>query len=167
MKMTTSLAGINEEMYGYSVFNRLGSITNILDNGKTYSTSLQNNSAGQVTQLTYPSARVLPILHDNFGRLSSIGGTGAGGNGGGTVGYLGAINYNAAEQYKSFTLGNGVVETFGDDTNRLKLTTEQAAKGSTSLMNLTHSYSAQAGQMGTGTTAGNTGELMSISGTIN
>jgi YD repeat-containing protein len=47
------------------------------------------------------------------------------------------------------------------------MTSQTATKSSTTLMNLTYSYQASAGQNGAGTTAGNAGQLMSITGTIN
>jgi RHS repeat-associated protein len=77
------------------------------------------------------------------------------------------MSYNVAGQVTGLTLGNGVVESYGYDANRLQLTTQTATKGATSLMNLTYNYQATAGQMGAGSTAGNAGQLMSISGTIN
>jgi RHS repeat-associated protein len=77
------------------------------------------------------------------------------------------LSYNIAGQMTGLTLGNGVVESYGYDANRLQLTTQTATRGATSLMNLTYNYQATAGQMGQGSTAGNAGHLMSISGTIN
>jgi hypothetical protein len=67
------------------------------------------------------------------------------------------------------TLGNGVTEVFGYDANRMQLTSQTAGTASpyTNRMNLTYNYAASAGQMGSGSTAGNAGQLMSISGTIN
>jgi RHS repeat-associated protein len=66
----------------------------------------------------------------------------------------------------NFNLANGVNESYGYSADRRQLTSQTAVKGST-LMSLTYGYSATAGQMGASTTAGNTGQLVSISGTIN
>jgi len=62
----------------------------------------------------------------------------------------------------------GVTEQYGYDANRMQLTSQKAGTASpyTNRMDLTYSYSATPGQMGSGTTAGNTGQLVSISGTI-
>jgi RHS repeat-associated protein len=68
------------------------------------------------------------------------------------------------------TLGNAVAETFGYDANRLQLTSHVATKSggpAGGLMNVTYGYQASAEQMGAGSTAGNAGQLMAISGTIN
>src|SRR5262249_35898347 len=62
-------------------------------------------------------------------------------------------------------LGNGVVESYGYDANRMQLTSQTASKSGNQLMNLTYGYQAQAGQMGALTTTGNAGQLMSINNT--
>jgi hypothetical protein len=64
------------------------------------------------------------------------------------------------------SLGNGVTEGFGYDSQTLQLTsrTATAPGGATGgLMNLSFSYQATAGQLGVGTTAGTAGQLVSIS----
>jgi RHS repeat-associated protein len=159
--LSVTVGSFYQESYGYDLFNDPSSITDTID-GKSYTTSYQSNSAGQVTQITYPSTRILPIAYDNAGRLSSIGATQNN-----PTGYISGFAYNAAEMVTGFSLGNGVSESFGYDANRLQLTSQQATKGSTSLMNLTYSYAAQAGQTGVGTVAGNANEVMSVNGAIN
>jgi RHS repeat-associated protein len=134
-------------------------VTEVIDS-KSYSRSYQYNQRNQKTQVTYPSQRVLPISHDNAGRLSSIGG------GTGPT-YLSGVTYNAAEFATGLTLGNGVQETMTYDPTTLQLTGLQAVKGSSTLANLTYSYVAQPGQLGVGASGGNTGDLLSVSGTIN
>ena len=61
-------------------------------------------------------------------------------------------------------LGNGVTEQYGYDANRMQLISQKAGTASpyTNRMNLTYSYSASSGQMGSGSTAGNAGQLMAI-----
>src|SRR6185295_1656530 len=134
----------------------LGSVTHVID-GRSYVTSYQSNAANQLTQTTYPSGRVINLGHDNKGRITSVGS------------FLSSVTYNGIGQLTGTTLGNGVTETYGYDANRMQLTSQIATQsgGPTGgLMNLTYSYQASAGQMGSGSTAGNAGQLMSISGTI-
>lgn len=69
--------------------------------------------------------------------------------------YLSNIIYNAAGQVTGQTLGNGVVESYGYDANRLQLTSQTATNGATSLINLVYSYAASTGQNGANTTVGN------------
>ncbi|HWX43144.1 MAG TPA: RHS repeat-associated core domain-containing protein [Blastocatellia bacterium] len=156
--------GTFQESYSYDSVNRWSSVTDVID-GKSYVRSYQYNQASQVTQVTYPSQRVVPISYDSAGRLSSVGSTL-----GNPAGFISGMAYNTADQVSGFTLGNGVTEAFGYDSNRLQLTSQKATSpGGTSgnLMNLTYAYQASAGQMGTGTTAGDPGQLTGISGSIN
>ena len=80
--------------------------------------------------------------------------------------YVTSVGYNTASQVTSVALANGVNETYGYSADRLQLTSQTATKGAT-LMSLTYSYAASAGASGLGTTAGNGGQLMIISGTVN
>src|SRR5689334_18068932 len=74
--------------------------------------------------------------------------------------------YSIIGQLTGLALGNGVTESYTYSADRLQLTTQTASKGAISLMNLTYSYSASAGQNSSGSTVGNGGQVMSISGTI-
>ena len=44
--------------------------------------------------------------------------------------YLSGVSYNFAGQVTSLTLGNGVVESFGYDSQRMQMTSQTAVKGS-------------------------------------
>ena len=130
---------------------------------QTYTTSASYNEASQPKQLTYPSARAININYDSKGRLLSLPEGGSGPT------WLSNVTYNIAGQVTGSTLGNGVTEVLGYDTNRMQLTSQKAGTTSpyTNRMDLSYSYGATSGQMGSGSTAGNAGQLMSISGTIN
>jgi YD repeat-containing protein len=136
----------------------LSSVTRTIDS-VNYQTPYGLNSAGVRTQITYLSGRVVNLNCDSAGRISSM--TDAS-----SANYLSGISYNTAGQVTGQTLGNGVVEAYGYDTNRLQLTSQTATSGATSLINLTYSYAATAGQNGANTTARNGGQLMSLSVTI-
>jgi RHS repeat-associated protein len=80
------------------------------------------------------------------------------------------VSYDGIGRLSGITLGNGVTEGFGYDSNRMQLISQTATKNggpTNGLMNLTYGYDATAGQMGAGSTAGTAGQLISISGTIN
>ncbi len=144
------------ESYSYDSFKRAQSVTRTID-GRNYTTSYQFHTANQVTQMTYPSNRVLNIGHDSKGRTTSIGS------------YLSSVTYDGIGRVTATTLGNGVTQGYGYDANRMQLTSQTATKSggpANGLMNLTYGYNALAGQMGSGSTQGNTSQLMSISGTI-
>ncbi len=131
---------------------------------RTYTTSYSRNDASQATQLTYPSNRAINVSHDSIGRLSGLV---EGGNG---PTWLSSVTYNNIGQLTADALGNGVTEQYGYDANRMQLTSQKAGTSSpyTNRMDLTYSYSAASGQMGSGSTAGNAGQLMAITNsTIN
>ncbi|MEK6304510.1 MAG: RHS repeat-associated core domain-containing protein [Acidobacteriota bacterium] len=155
------------ETYAFDSFFRVSSVTRwILGQtysiNKTYTTSYEYNLGGQLSKMIYPSGLQVAVNHDDRGRMQSL--TYETGD---TFGYLTGMSYNTAGQVSGLTLGNGVVESYAYDANRLQMTSQTATKGATSLMNLTYNYQATAGQMGAGSTAGNANQLVTISGTIN
>jgi RHS repeat-associated protein len=156
-----------EERYTYDSQLRLSSTIRTIGS-RTYTTSYTSyNDANQLTQMTYPSGRVLGMGHDSIGRLSSISEPVSGGS---LIRYLHDVSYNLAGQVTGDLFGNGVTEVFGYDAARQQMTSQKAGTTSpyTNRMDLTYSYSASSGQMGTGSTAGNAGQLMTItSSTIN
>jgi RHS repeat-associated protein len=136
--------------------------------GQNYTTTYANDSFRKPISTTYPSGRTLSYnRQSNVIRLASISdqyGT-----------YLNNISYNAAGRAWQFYLGNGVINGFiydnaapGQTGNRLQVTqlvvtSPGGAPGN--LMTLNYNYQATAGQHGAGTTAGNNGQLMSVTGT--
>src|SRR5262249_6271105 len=90
-------------------------------------------------------------------------------DGGNGTNWLSGVTYNVTGQVTADSFGNGVTEQFGYDSHRMQLISQNAGTTSpyTNRMNLTYSYSATSGQMGSGSTAGNAGQLMTVSGTIN
>jgi RHS repeat-associated protein len=147
------------ESYGYDSFNRVSSVTHTID-GRGYGTSYQYNTIDQQTQMVYASGRVVNVNHDNSGRVSSLADQFS-------ANYVSGIGYNNATQVTGWTLGNGVVEGFTYDSQLLQMTSQSATRSGTTLLSLTYGYAANAGQNGTGSTAGNISKLMSANGTIN
>ncbi len=163
--LSVSVGSNYTESYSYNVGGgsgggdrlTLASTTYTIDS-RNYTVNYQYNNADQITQVGD-----IYYDYDLRGRLQGLKNVFG-------VAWMNNLTYNAAGQMTSDTLntsGTVVNETFGYDTNRLQLTSQTATRGATSLMNLTYSYSATAGQNGTGSTAGNSGQLMSMSGTIN
>ncbi len=164
---SVNIGGQYSESYSFDDFYRVQSVTRWIlgqsfDNRKTYTTSYEYNEASQLTKMTYPTSQQVAVNHDGIGRTQSLTY-----NPGDTTGYLTGITYNTTGQVSGITLGNGVVESYGYDANRLQMTSQTATKSGTTLMNLTYSYQASAGQNGAGSTAGSSGQLMSITGSIN
>jgi len=156
------------ENYTFDDYDRPASVTRWIlgqtsDTRKTYTTSYEYNGGSQLTKITYPSWLQVSVNHDDKGRMQSL-------TDYYSSGYLTGVTYNIAGQVTGLTLGNGVAETLAYEANRLQLTSQVATKSggpAGGLMNVTYDYQAAAGKMGAGSTAGNAGQLMAISGTIN
>jgi RHS repeat-associated protein len=153
-----------QERYTFDGSMRPASIIRTIGS-RTYTVAYGYNQRSQINQVTYPSARTINISYDASGRRNSL----TESNNGPT--YLSNVTYNSAGQVTGDALGNGVTEQFGYDSNRMQLTSQKAGTVSpfTNRMNLTYSYAATAAQSGSGSTAGNSGQLMAInnSSTIN
>ncbi|MEW6131237.1 MAG: RHS repeat-associated core domain-containing protein, partial [Acidobacteriota bacterium] len=158
--LSVSISGQSSESYSYDSFGRLSNVTATIG-AKTYSTSFTMNEIGQLTQLTYPSTRILNTSYDAYGRPLSII------NNSDSTNYLSSVSYSGAGQVSGWTLGSNINESFGYDSNRLQLTSQTVTQNGFTRLSLTYSYAASSGQNGSGSTAGNSGQLMSISGSIN
>jgi RHS repeat-associated protein len=168
VSMTGSLPTYTET-FSYDSFNRVGS-RNWTRDGRSYTVGYQYSSANRLTRLTYPSGRAININRDSNGRLSSLTQPYEGSP---VPTYLSNLAYGVAGQTTSWRLGDPlqpasyITETFGTDAQRQQLTSQTAVRNGVTLMSLNYGYQASAGQLGPGTTAGNTGQLMSVNGTIN
>jgi RHS repeat-associated protein len=157
----TQDGGGGTESFLYDAFGRLTTRTWSID-GRSWQTSYEYNTAGQLTAITYPSGKKVQQKHDDRGRLKElnrINGT--------TLSYAKDLVYDAAGNVTNLTLGNGIAEEFDFTDDRLQLRQQKAVKGPKTLLDLTYGYSAAAGKSGYGTLAGNSGQLMSVTGTVN
>jgi len=161
VNQVTDQAG--NETYVYDSLARLLRKTRVIDT-QSYQTEYLYNTANQMTTLIYPSGKRVRTNHDSLGRTSGLDKVDS--VGGVLSSYMTSVGYNSAGQVTNVALANAVNETYGYSADRLQLTSQTATKGST-LMSLTYVYSALGGAFGAGTTPGNTGQLASISGTIN
>jgi RHS repeat-associated protein len=156
--------GLGSESYSYDSLARVSSKTRVIDT-RSYQSQYQYNGANQLTLMIYPSGKRVRVNRDTRGRLSGLDKVDASNNV--LLGYMSQVGYNTAGQVTGLNLGNGVAESFGYSNDRLQLTSQTATKGAATLMNLSYGYSASSGASGVGTAAGNSGQLMTITGTIN
>jgi len=156
--------GGGTESYVYDSVSRQSSKTRVID-ARSYQTQYLYNTASQLTTLIYPSGKRVRTNHDSRGRTSGLDRVDSLGNV--LANYVTSVGYSTASQVTGVSLANGVNETYGYSSDRLQLTSQTATKGASTLMSLTYGYSASAGASGAGTTAGNSGQLISMSGTIN
>jgi RHS repeat-associated protein len=136
------------ETYSYDVVGRLSQVSATGANDLQSMVSYQYNPAGQVTQITYPSTRVVTNNYDAGGRLSSVQSNGST--------YFTSNSYSAAGQLLSFTYGNTVQGSLAyndhQQLNSIQYSQPGAAAGN--LLNLSYSY--------TGPNSQNNGEVQGI-----
>src|SRR5260370_20289049 len=143
------------------VYDQGGRVTQIqkVGGGTNFMIKYPYNPGGQVTQVTYPSNRVVNQNVDNVGLLSTIVS--------GTTTYVSIpeppTGYNAAEQILTFNYGNGVTANFGySSATRDQITSLSYAKGTQSLFSLNYGYMNGQANCATSTTAGNDGLVQCI-----
>src|SRR6185369_8606970 len=155
-----------EERYTFDTKFRVASAVLTIGT-RSYTTGSTYNAGDQLTQMTYPSGQLLYYRHDSHGMTSTLGNYPTGGSG---TDYVTGHSHDIAGQLSSVTYGNGVTEQYGYDPARMQMISYKAGTTSpyTNRMNVIYDYTAKAaGQMGAGSTVGNAGQLMNVSGTIN
>ncbi len=144
-RLLTMTDGVGSETYAYDVLGRRTQVQKVIS-GTTYTTSYQYNLAGEVTQTTDPSTRVVQQAYDAIGRLCAIGNSGATCSSGTT--FASGFAYNPAQQVAGFNYGNGVTATLGYSADRLQLTSISYAKGAQTLFSLSYGYTQPGGNNG-------------------
>ena len=147
-----------KENYSYDTLSRVSSKTvSFDDQAYAYTTGYGYNQASQLTQMTYPSTRVVKHGFDDRGRLQKVGDAGS------ATKYISSTSYQPSQQVGSISLNNGVTENYGYSADRLQLTSQTATKSGNTLMSLTYNYVAPKSRSGGGGTGNaNTGQLMDI-----
>jgi RHS repeat-associated protein len=163
-QIQTVTDGAGSELYGYDNFGRLQSCARTID-GISYEKRYEYNAIGQMTLMTYPSGKRVKTGRDARGRLAAMQRVDA--SGATQESYLTGVNYRVDGQISSQNVGDGSTESFGYSNDRLQLTSQTVTKGGNTLLSLNYGYGAGAGQMGSGSTVGNSGQLVSVNGTIN
>jgi RHS repeat-associated protein len=145
------------------IYDAAGRVTQKLKaiGNTTYPTLYQYNAGGQLTQITYPSGRVVLQNVDNIGLLNAIVS--------GTTTYASVpeppTGYNAAGQLLTFTYGNGVAANFSYSAARQQMTSLSYANSSQTLFSLNYGYMNGQANCGTSTTTGNDGLIQCIQDT--
>jgi len=83
------------------------------------------------------------------------------------VSCISSISYSSVRQMEGLALGNGVIEDYYYSSDRLQMTSQAASKGGNTLLSLSYGYQAAAGGSGVGTLSGNSGQMISVGGTVN
>jgi RHS repeat-associated protein len=150
------------EAYTYDKGGRVLTLTKVVGS-TTYTTKFAYNSGGQLTKLTYPSARVVGYNYDNVGHLCQVGTT-TNSNCSGATPYLTLLsgNYDAAGRLLSATYGNGVVATAAYSPQTLELSGLSYAKSTTTLFGQNYYYQQNSTYCPSGNALGNNGQIQCI-----
>jgi RHS repeat-associated protein len=117
--LITMTDGVGSENYSYNALEQLTQLQKVI-NGTTFTTSYAYNIAGELTQITYPSGRVIQQSVDAIGRLCEIAPSTTG-CGTASNPYATGYGYNVASQVTGFKYGNGIYASLGFSPDRLQL----------------------------------------------
>lgn len=163
-RLITMTDGVGSENYTYNNLRQITQLDKIIL-GMIYTNKYTYNLAGEITQITYPSTRVVQQSVDAIGRLCEIApSTTACGTASSpfSTGY----KYNATSEVTDFKYGNGIFASFGFSSGRLQLTcldysttsrNGTCAHDSTTKLGLTYSY---------GSAGSNNGQISNITDTV-
>jgi RHS repeat-associated protein len=118
-QIITLTDGVGSENYTYNNLERLTQFQKVIGT-ITYTTSYAYNLTGELTQITYPSGRVVQQSVDAIGRLCEIAPSTTG-CGTASSPYATGYGYNAAGLPTGFRYGNGLYASLGFSPDRLQL----------------------------------------------
>jgi len=120
--LITITDGVGSESYSYNALEHLTQLQKVFTGtpNTTYTTSYTYNIAGELTQITYPSGRIVQQSVDAIGRLCEIAPSTTG-CGTAASPYATGYSYNVASQVTGFKYGNGIYASLGFSSNRLQL----------------------------------------------
>lgn len=157
--------GGGSEVYTYDKAGRTTSVVKTLGT-TTYTTGYQYNVDGELTQLTYPSGRIVQYSYDAVGNLCAVAPTTTG-CGNSTSPYLTIASsaYDAAGRPLTATYGNGVSASATYNPQTFELATLGFTKGTTTLFALKYFYQNDSSNCPTGSVANN-GQIQCIQDTV-
>lgn len=172
------LSGVSDssgsETYSYDLDGRVTQISKIT-NGTTYNIGYQYDAGGDVTQITYPSGRVVQQAYNPVGQLCQIAPSATSCTGSNYYALIpvsstwASNGYDVAGHLINLTYGNGVTATYNYSPTRSQIASLRYAKGNSTYFGLQYSYqqsSPYSPNCATGT-AGNNGSIECITDNVN
>jgi RHS repeat-associated protein len=144
-RLTTMTDGPGQERYTYDKLGRLTTLDKTI-NGTIYTTQYVYNDGSELTQINYPSSRVVQQSYDAVGRLCAVATSASSCSP--TSYFASGFGYNTAQEVTGFNYGNGVAASFGYDPQRLLLQSLGYVKGATTLLSLSYGYTQNGGNNG-------------------
>jgi RHS repeat-associated protein len=114
-QLITMTDGVGSENYTYNNLEQLTQLAKVI-NGTTYNTSYAYNLAAELSQITYPSGRVVQQAVDAIGRLCAVA-TSATNCTTLTSPFASGLAYSASGQLTDLKYGNGVYASYGYNAN--------------------------------------------------
>jgi RHS repeat-associated protein len=118
-RLITMTDGVGSENYTYNSLGQMTQLQKVI-NSTTYTTTYAFNLAGELTQITYPSNRIVQQSVDAIGRLCEVApSTNACGSA--TSPFATGLGYDDANHMTGLKYGNGIYASFGFSSDRLQL----------------------------------------------
>jgi RHS repeat-associated protein len=136
-RLTSMTDSTGSEAYTHDADGRVTQLSEVVGS-QTYNIGYQYDPGGDVTQITYPSGRVVYQSYNTIGQLCQVSSSSAGCGGGGY--YAGNFSYNSTGNLTGFTYGNNVSAAFGYSILRTQLASLQYTSGSQVYFNLWYLY---------------------------
>lgn len=122
------------ESYSYQQMGWVQQVVKVV-NGSTYTIGYGYDGLGDLTQITYPSGRVVSQSYDAIGRLSALLNNGAN--------LLSLTSYNPAQQVTGVSYGNSIASGTLGYNDHLQLVSLAYTSGANTLLNLAYDFGAQ------------------------
>lgn len=157
-RLTEMVDPTGSDTYRHDADGRVTQLSKIV-NGKTYNIGYQYDAGGDLTQITYPSGRVVQQAYNVVGQLCEIAPSATGCTG--STYYASGFSYNAPGKLLGFNYGNGVAATFTYSVPRIQLSSLAYTRGSSTYFSLNYWYQQNSSNCPKGMT-GNNGAIQCI-----
>ncbi len=149
------------ESYQYDAAGRITQLTKVIGT-TSYPIIYAYNAADEITQVTYPSGRVVQLSYNStLGQVCEIAPS-TSGCGTAASPYATGYSYNSAGQLTNFNYGNGVAAAYTYSTNRSQLASLAFTSGGNTLFGLNYSYQQNSGNNCNSNVAGDNGQIQCI-----
>lgn len=136
-RLTAMTDPTGSESYSHDANGRVNNLSKVINN-QTFNLGYSYDAGGDLTQITYPSGRVVQQAYNGVGQLCEIAPAASGCSD--STYYAGGFTYNAPGKLTGFTYGNGVTGTFYYSPDRTQLAYLAYAKGTSTYLNMQYSY---------------------------
>jgi len=159
-RLTQMVDTTGSESYTYDKAGRVTNLSKVVGT-KTYPISYQYNAGDELTQITYPSGRVVQFSYNVVGQVCEAA-TQTSGCGTSASPFATGYTYNPNGKLTGFNYGNGVAATYNYSTNRSQLSSLSYTKGTQTLFSLNYWYQQDPMNCPNGNSVGNNGKIQCI-----